>query len=213
MSDYHLWEEFKKLNKKEITSVAEFKNIKIDVDFWSEKNLSLYRGSMLQVFQPIFGTIVFEKPISQVECAKYEQVIIKDIEKGIRHKGSSINVQVQFYSTPGLKNALDAQLNFFEDKASGRLLQEDEIKRAVENNVRKNIPQDYKIEAISYALNTFNPESVVTKVMTQESFKLNYLTESALAQHYCVHCKIYPFPNKVCSVRIIISRIYIDNAA
>jgi hypothetical protein len=47
MSDYHLWEEFKKLNKKEITSVAEFKNIKIDVDFWSEKNLSLYRGSML----------------------------------------------------------------------------------------------------------------------------------------------------------------------
>jgi hypothetical protein len=53
-------------------TVAEFKNFKIDINFWSEKILSLYRGSMLRVFEPIFGTIVFEKLISLVECAIYE---------------------------------------------------------------------------------------------------------------------------------------------
>jgi hypothetical protein len=60
------------------------------------------------------------------------------------------------------------------------LLHEKETDEAVKKNVQKNIPQDYKIEAISYALNTYNPESVVSEVMTKESFKQKYLTESAL---------------------------------
>jgi hypothetical protein len=60
------------------------------------------------------------------------------------------------------------------------LLHEKETDESVEKNVQKNIPQDYKIVAISYALNTYNPESVVSEVMTKESFKQKYLTESAL---------------------------------
>ena len=58
---------------------------------------------------------------------------------------------------------------------------EQKEKEYVQDNMLKNIPLDYKIDAISYALNTFNPESVVSNIMTKPSFKEGFLSETALS--------------------------------
>ena len=63
------------------------------------------------------------------------------------------------------------------------------------------------VDILVFSLNTLNSEKVNAKVM-QSSKGQNWFSDSELNKHYSVQCKIYPFPNKVCSVRIVIARIY-----
>lgn len=100
-------------------------------------------------------------------------------------------------------------LDLTEDHAASRFVKEEEykeMKREVHLDVLRNIPKDYAVECLTFSLNTINPEKVNSYVMQSKQGK-NYFMDSQLCKHYCVQCRIYPFPNRVQSVRIVVARI------
>jgi hypothetical protein len=122
----------------------------------------------MEHFQTYYIAKAFDKQISPAECKEHERILTKEIVNNIRHKGSSINILVQFYPKPAFLQALRRVLDFYEDSDAGRFVtfkDQDDEQEACRRDVLKNIPKDFSVDFIVFSLSTLNPEKVNAKVM------------------------------------------------
>ena len=94
------WDCFLKIDKDKAKNTPALKELNWGEKDWQDKYaqyLALVRGLKMEHFQTYYVAKAFDKQISPAECREHERVLTKEIVNNIRHKGSSINILVQFY--------------------------------------------------------------------------------------------------------------------
>lgn len=159
-----------------------------------------------------------DQPLDAKKVDELEDKIIKDVETALKQVrfSKSLTTKVRKEKKEEfMQKTLRLYLDFIEDKACSRYLSLDDEKNAYENiklELQKLVPENNRIAIQPAYFNYTDSEKIMT-IISEES-KDFFLNTSKTKKNnnnkkvqFAITAKIYPFHNKINSVRLAIARI------
>ena len=165
------------------------------------------RGNYMREFSPFYELISMERIYTDDEIFEKVNDIIETVEMGLRSIRSVKNLNTKLKRDPVIIKKFENYLNLLEDEALGSFSEADisQMKSQSMIEIRKLVPQNYKIEMMPCHFTYLDSERIKTCLM-EEQHEFMMKTPSKVV--WAVWCKIYNYHCGVVWVRIMIAKMH-----
>lgn len=173
--------------------------------------LSIYNGKnelpWLNKVGAFHNIPALEAPIDPEDIHRYEAIIMKDIKFTITQQRSALNKETRFRSPKDKLSSLLGEylkvMHVFEcsKKSEKHILEDGET---VARKMKELIPRDFKLCYLPLRFSILDTERIQSIIAENFSEFFMQVKDPCM---FAAACKIFPFPNKINSLRIIICSV------
>ena len=158
-------------------------------------------GDYMKPFTSFYDAKAMEPPLKDREVLKLESKIYKEVEIAIRQVRSSRNLTANMNNNFMTRTILGQYLDYLEDAACHRILKKGNALTAVNKEIMKLVPENYKISMLPAFFNHIDGERIGTVIRDTSS---QFLLDTQKKVKFSVAVKIYAYNSSVNSVRVVL---------
>lgn len=160
----------KEQDTKETENEDEFSNLKNEN---KKEIIKIFqeRGNYMREFAPFYELISMERIHSDEAINEYIKDIVDTVEMGLRSIRSGQNLNTKLKRDPVVIKKFENYLNILEDEALGTYSPQklNSMKSDSLIQIRKLVPQDYKVEMMPSFFNYLDSERIKTILLEQQN--------------------------------------------
>ena len=164
-----------------------------------------FKGDFAKPFMPFYDAKAMEPPLTDKQVEKIEAKIYKEVEIAMKQVRSSRNLNCNIKNNHMTRTIMRKYIDYLEDTECLRILKPETALKNVNKEVRKLVPESYKISMLPAFFNHTDGERLGTVIRDTSS---KFLVDTPKKVMFSIAVKIFPYNSGVNSVRVVLVKLH-----